>query len=140
MRDAGFELLDSPFEHRLEVNSHAPGDARLTTQLSLPTHTRPVLLHWEVAREVRFAAVERYGLFIAHPDSDYQVSVDLCGLEPGRWYWARMWAGGSWSRCVRLQTRSHASDRSLRRELSAATPPTGTHPATRAWSLLSTAS
>jgi hypothetical protein len=110
-QSAGFELLEAPFAEALEVISGAPGDARLATQLSLPNHTRPVLVHWEVARDARFREVERYGLFFAHAAASYRVHVALCGLEPGRGYWVRMWAGGSWSPSTRLQTESHASER-----------------------------
>lgn len=109
-REGVFELLPAPFGERLSVRHGAPGDAFLTTRLTCEGSARPVVLHWEVACDARFREVERYGLLFAN-GPDYLVSVPLCGLSPGRSYWARLWAGGSWSASVRIQTGSHETPR-----------------------------
>jgi hypothetical protein len=104
----GYEVLDEPFRERLRVVQGAPGDAELSTRLTVARVGAPVLVHWEVARDARFLDIERYGLFFAHHQLDYQVRVGLQGLSPGRGYWARLWAGGSWSPTVRVHTESYA--------------------------------
>jgi hypothetical protein len=101
-------VLDEPFRERLRVVQGAPGDAELSTRLTVARVGAPVLVHWEVARDARFLDIERYGLFFAHHQLDYQVRVGLQGLSPGRGYWARLWAGGSWSPTVRVHTESYA--------------------------------
>jgi phosphodiesterase/alkaline phosphatase D-like protein len=105
-RAGGYEVLADPFRERLRVVHGEPGDAELSTRLTLMRGAARVLVHWEVARDARFSDVERYGLFFAHAQLDYQVRVALTGLSPGRGYWARMWAGGSWSATVRVHTES----------------------------------
>lgn len=107
-RAGDFEVLADPFRARLRVVHAEPGDAELSTRLTLARSGAPVLVHWEVARDARFADIERYGLFFAHAHLDYQVRVALTGLSPGRGYWARLWAGGAWSPTVRVHTESYA--------------------------------
>lgn len=107
----GYEVLSAPFRERLRVVHAEPGDAQLSTRLTLLQRRASVLVHWEVARDARFAEVERYGLFFAHAHLEYQVRVALEGLSPGRGYWARLWAGGCWSPTVRVHTESHLHSR-----------------------------
>ena len=106
-RAGDYEVLADPFRARLRVVHAEPGDAELSTRLTLVRRGAPVLVHWEVASDTRFRDIERYGLFFAHPHLDYQVRVALNGLSPGRGYWARLWAGGSWSPTVRVHTESY---------------------------------
>ena len=70
-----------------------------------------MLVHWEVAHDARFRRLERYGLFFVHAQRDYVLRIVLSGLEPGHVYWARLWAGGTWSARVRVHTESHAHKR-----------------------------
>ena len=124
-RGVGYEILDTPFRDRVLVTRSAPGDAELRTRLTLLRPNAAVLVHWEVARDARFREVERYGLFFVHAQLDYQLRIVLSGLEPGRGYWARLWAGGSWSASVPVHTESHAEKRPVRPLLHAL----GEHPA-----------
>jgi len=89
------------------VTLEQPGDVVLATRL-VPSPTRPVLVHWEVACDARFRRLERYGLLFAQPHERHAVRVAVSGLEAGRPYWARFWAGGAWSATVRLRTGSRA--------------------------------
>jgi hypothetical protein len=106
-RAGGYEVLDRPFGERLRVVHSDPGDAELGTRLTLARRAAPVLVHWEVARDAHFRELERYGLFFAHAHLGYEVRVALTGLSPGRGYWARLWAGGTWSPSVRLYSGSY---------------------------------
>lgn len=120
---SGYELLDTtPFRERVSVTRRGPGDAELHTRLTLHKPRASLLVHWEVAHDARFAEVERYGLFFAHAQLDYQLRIVLSGLEPGRGYWARLWAGGNWSASVHVHTESHGHRRSLRPMLHALAP------------------
>jgi hypothetical protein len=107
-RAGDYEVLADPFRARLRVVHAEPGDAELSTRLTLSRAGAPVLVHWEVACDARFRDIERYGLFFAHAHLDYQVRVALTGLSPGRGYWARLWTGGAWSPTVRVHTESYA--------------------------------
>ncbi|MDB4972386.1 MAG: alkaline phosphatase, partial [Myxococcaceae bacterium] len=71
----------------------------------------PVPVHWEVSRQPGFRELERYGLTLASATSDFAVGIPLAGLEPGRRYWARFWAGGHWSQAVLLRSASHQTAR-----------------------------
>jgi len=101
---SNIELLDAPFGQRVLVERTGPGDVVLSTHLTARVSDRPVLVHWEVATDLRFRRPERYGLLFAHATEHYAVRVTVPGLEPGRPYWARFWAGGVWSDTVRLRT------------------------------------
>lgn len=140
-RAGDYEVLADPFRARLRVVHAEPGDAELSTRLTLVRSGAPVLVHWEVALDARFRDIERYGLFFAHAHLDYQVRIALTGLSPGRGYWARLWAGGAWSPTVRVHTESYAvrvalarSKRDLGRVAEAETParlPRLVHPVLR---------
>lgn len=108
---AGFEPLEGPFARGLRALSHGPGDATLFARLSVSLRIGPVPVHWEIAREPRFVAKERYGLVLAQPQTDFEVRVALLGLEPGRSYWLRCWAGGHWSPSLHLHSLSHQAVR-----------------------------
>ena len=113
-RAGEYELLDTPFRDPLQVRRIAPGDAELHTRLTLLRPAASVLVHWEVAHDARFRRLERYGLFFVHAQRDYLLRIVVSGLEPGHGYWARLWAGGTWSARVRVRTESHAHRRPQR--------------------------
>lgn len=104
---SAFELLDAPFREGIRVTLEQPGDVVLSTSVA-PSPARSVLVHWEVACDPRFTRLERYGLLFAEPHDRHAVRVAVSGLEAGRPYWARFWAGGAWSATVRLRTGSRA--------------------------------
>ena len=68
------------------------GEAVLSARLNLPQR-RSTLVYWEVGCDARRERRERHGLFRCGPD----LRVTLTGLEAGRMYWYRCWAGGHWS-------------------------------------------
>lgn len=56
--------------------------------------SRAVEVHWEIARDDRFASVVRRGTTSARPEEAHAVHVEVDGLEPGRPYWYRFRAMG----------------------------------------------
>jgi phosphodiesterase/alkaline phosphatase D-like protein len=108
-RGGEFTPLQEPFRDPIAIGTAAPGDVVLRTALSAATGFSIIPVHWEIAREPSFYAPERYGLLLAHERSQFTVEVSMHGLERGRSYWARLWAGGSWSRSVRVRTGRRAN-------------------------------
>jgi len=95
-REGGFELLDAPFRDGIVAYSGGPGEAVISAQLRL-SRSAPSLVYWEVGCDAQHIRRERHGLMRcagARPE----LRVSLQGLEPGRVYWYRCWAGGRWSR------------------------------------------
>ncbi len=108
-RGGEFAPLDEPFRAPIQIASPEPGEVVLCTSLSTAEGFSIVPVHWEIAREPSFYRLERYGLILAHESARFSVEVRLHGLERGRSYWARFWAGGSWSRAVRVRTGPRAN-------------------------------
>jgi phosphodiesterase/alkaline phosphatase D-like protein len=108
-RGAQFAPLQDPFRAPIAIHTAGPGAVVLRTSLSAAEGFSIVPVHWEIAREPGFFAPERYGLLLAHERTQFGVEVSLHGLERGRSYWARLWAGGAWSRVVRVRTGPRAN-------------------------------
>jgi phosphodiesterase/alkaline phosphatase D-like protein len=104
-----FAPLKDPFRAPITIASAGPGAVVLRTELSAAQGFSTIPVHWEIAREPSFITPERYGLLLAHEHLHFSVEVSLHGLERGRSYWARLWAGGSWSRAVRVRTGPRAN-------------------------------
>jgi alkaline phosphatase D len=65
----------------------------------------PARLRWEVAEGPDFQSVVGSGSVMATADSDFCVSVDVDGLEPGTSYWYRFQTSdGEWSPVGRAKT------------------------------------
>lgn len=108
-RGGQFAPLAEPFRGPIVIHSAGPGEVVLRTVLSDAEGFSIVPVHWEIAREPSFFAPERYGLLLAHERAGFQVEISLHGLERGRSYWARLWAGGAWSRVLRVRTGPRAN-------------------------------
>jgi alkaline phosphatase D len=97
-REVGFEVLDAPFRDGIVAHSGSPGEAVISARLCLSRSRSTLsLVYWEVGCDAQHARPERHGLMRcagARPE----LRVSLQGLEPGRVYWYRCWAGGHWSR------------------------------------------
>jgi hypothetical protein len=61
---------------------------------------------WQVARDPCFARLERYGFVLQRPACS-ELTIALKALELGRFYWARLWAAGTWSAPAHVRIRSH---------------------------------
>lgn len=107
--ERAFEPLTAPFVAPLEVERGSPGELTLRTRLQVELPLRHVLVHWQLASEPRFLRLERYGLRFLQAADEFALALPLAGLEPGRPYWARLWAGGCWSPVAHLWTESHES-------------------------------
>jgi hypothetical protein len=117
----GFASLDAPFRAALAIVQGHPGDLTLATRLSVCSGLPAVLVWWELARDPCFARLERYGLLTHRPASG-ELTIALTALELGRSYWARLWAGGSWSTPAHVRVRSHErSERTVREQAGLAT-------------------
>jgi phosphodiesterase/alkaline phosphatase D-like protein len=108
-RGGEFASLPDPFRAPIGIASAGPGAVVLRTVLSAAHGGSTIPVHWEIAREPSFVTPERYGLLLAHERMAFEVEVSLHGLERGRSYWARLWAGGTWSRAVRVRTGPRAN-------------------------------
>jgi len=94
------------------VASGDPGPDRvvLWTRLALdpygetPLPVKRVPVGWEVADDEGMRRVRRNGLALSDPAKDHSIHVDLRGLEPGREYWYRFYAGGEASPVGRTRT------------------------------------
>lgn len=71
--------------------------------------SRPVDVHWEVARDERFSAIVRTGTTTARPERAHAVHVEVAGLDAGRPYWYRFRAMGHQSIVGRTRTAPAAS-------------------------------
>lgn len=100
----------------MRAYSPAPGEACLRARVARPSGDEQVLVHWELARDPDFRRPECYGLRFVGPLSNYDVSIDLHGLEPGRPYWYRLCAHGSWSAVGQLRTSCYGSTATGRAE------------------------
>jgi hypothetical protein len=109
-----FALLPDPFRAPISIASAGPGAVSLRTLLSVVAGHAMIPVHWEIAREPGFVRPERYGLLLAQAEAQFAVELSLSGLERGRSYWARLWAGGAWSRAVRVRTGPRANGSSAR--------------------------
>jgi alkaline phosphatase D len=106
----GFTPLADPFRAAINIRSAGPGNAQLATRIVVELGACPTVpVHWEIARDPSFRRPERYGLLLARDEDAFAVQVMLQGLERGRTYWARLWAGGAWSRPVRVRTGRRAN-------------------------------
>jgi alkaline phosphatase D len=108
-RGGDFAPLHEPFRAPITIASEGPGAVVLRTRLSAAEGFSTIPVHWEIAREPNFVTPERYGLLLVHERNRFDVEVSLHGLERGRSYWARFWAGGTWSRAVRVRTGPRAN-------------------------------
>ena len=87
--------LEAPFRAGVVVIRRAPDEVVLTARLHLCEESS-VPVHWEIARDVHMTHRERYGLISVRAGEPLRLVLD--GLEAGRSYWYRLWAGGHWSR------------------------------------------
>ncbi|MBX9696375.1 MAG: alkaline phosphatase D family protein, partial [Cyanobacteria bacterium] len=53
----------------------------------------PVEVKWEIANDEGFHKIVKSGTAVASPTYGHSVHVEANGLEPGRWYWYRFFAG-----------------------------------------------
>jgi alkaline phosphatase D len=71
-------------------------------QQALPSH--PVPVRWEIAHDEALRRRVAGGTALAWPDDGHSVHVEVGGLQPGREYWYRFYAGGEASAVGRTRT------------------------------------
>jgi alkaline phosphatase D len=98
--------LAAPFALGVASGEPAPDGFVLWTRLVPPggLGPEPVELRWEVAADERMTRVLRHGTVSATVDEAHSAHVEVAGLEPGRWYWYRFYAGGEPSPTGRTRT------------------------------------
>lgn len=94
VREGGFQPLEAPFRRGVVARSGAPGEAVISARLELPACVASTLVYWEAGCDQQRARRERHGLLRC----ERELRVSLSGLEPGRVYWYRCWAGGHWTK------------------------------------------
>ena len=65
---------------------------------------KPVPVRWQVSSDEAMTRVVREGVATAKPGDGHSVHVELEGLQPGREYWYRFYAGGEASPTGRTRT------------------------------------
>ena len=93
------------FLHGVASGDPLPEAVILWTRVTLPAGmTGDVVVTWEVARAVDFAAVVTMGTFTTTAARDYTVKVDATGLTAGTTYYYRFRANGMTSPVGRTRT------------------------------------
>ncbi|MFF2780076.1 alkaline phosphatase D family protein [Streptomyces sp. NPDC058052] len=96
----GRRITEDPFTLGVASGDPHPGSVLLWTRLA-PRPFEPggglpaerVSVHWELARDERFARPVRRGRATAHPEFGHTVHVEVEHLEPGREFFYRFRAG-----------------------------------------------
>ncbi|WP_207757417.1 alkaline phosphatase D family protein [Nonomuraea cypriaca] len=105
--------LSDPFRLGVASGEPTPGGVVLWTRLAMePTApdglggmpSRPVPVHWQLAKDENFRHVVRRGTEQAVPDEAHSVHVELDGLQPGAEYFYRFKADGELSPIGRTLT------------------------------------
>ncbi|MFE1782361.1 alkaline phosphatase D family protein [Streptomyces sp. NPDC059506] len=97
------DITEDPFTLGVASGDPLPGGVVLWTRLA-PRPFEPgngmaqgdVTVHWEVARDERFARVARRGAATARWEFNHTVHIDVQGLDADRVYWYRFRVG-SWT-------------------------------------------
>ena len=102
---------DYPFQLGVAAGDPLPDGFVIWTRLAPrplePDHgmpSAPVAVSWEVASDQGFATVVQKGEAIARPELGHAVHVEVGGLEPGRSYFYRFFAGRERSATGRAKT------------------------------------
>ncbi|GHJ93714.1 alkaline phosphatase [Streptomyces sp. NE5-10] len=107
----GRRIAEDPFTLGVASGDPLPGSVLLWTRLA-PRPFEPggglpaerVSVHWELARDERFARTVRRGRATAHPEFSHTVHVEVEHLEPGREFYYRFRAGDWTSPVGRTRT------------------------------------
>ncbi|MER8038312.1 alkaline phosphatase D family protein [Streptomyces hydrogenans] len=107
----GRRITEDPFTLGVASGDPHPGSVLLWTRLA-PRPFEPggglpaerVSVHWELARDERFARTVRRGRATAHPEFSHAVHVEVEHLEPGREFYYRFRAGDWTSPVGRTRT------------------------------------
>ncbi|MFB7363665.1 alkaline phosphatase D family protein [Streptomyces hydrogenans] len=107
----GRRITEDPFTLGVASGDPHPGSVLLWTRLA-PRPFEPggglpaerVSVHWELARDERFARTVRRGRATAHPEFSHTVHVEVEHLEPGREFYYRFRAGDWTSPVGRTRT------------------------------------
>ncbi|MFB6896862.1 alkaline phosphatase D family protein [Streptomyces hydrogenans] len=107
----GRRITEDPFTLGVASGDPLPGSVLLWTRLA-PRPFEPggglpaerVSVHWELARDERFARTVRRGRATAHPEFNHTVHVEVEHLEPGREFYYRFRAGDWTSPVGRTRT------------------------------------
>ena len=111
--DAGRDVLrgdaetrsGTVFLHGVASGDPMPGAVILWTRVTLPAGmTGDVVVTWEIARTVDFAAIVAMGTFTTTAARDHTVKVDATGLTAGTTYYYRFRANGMTSPVGRTRT------------------------------------
>jgi alkaline phosphatase D len=99
-----------PFASGVASGDPGPDRVVLWTRLALdalgetPLPSRRLPVAWQVADDEGMRRVRRSGLTFSDPARDHAIHLDLDGLQPGREYWYRFYAGGEASPVGRTRT------------------------------------
>jgi alkaline phosphatase D len=104
-----------PFYHGVESGDPMPDKVIIWTRVTPDSTNVPeVDVYWQIATDVSFNNVVNYGRETATPAGDYTVKVDVCGLQPGKFYYYMFNALGSNSIIGRTKTAPAGDNDSVR--------------------------
>lgn len=104
-----------PFYHGVESGDPMPDKVIIWTRVTPDSSNVPsVDVYWQVATDVNFTNIVNYGKETTTPANDYTVKVDVCGLQPGTFYYYMFNALGNNSIIGRTKTAPNGDNDSVR--------------------------
>lgn len=78
----------APFFHGVASGDPLTDKVMLWTKVTPPTgSTSDIDVYWQISTDVDFSNIVNFGKISATEASDYTVKVDVCGLQPGTYYY-----------------------------------------------------
>lgn len=78
----------APFFHGVASGDPMADKVMLWTKVTPPTgNTTPIDVYWQIATDTAFANIVNFGKTKATDSTDYTVKIDVCGLQPGTYYY-----------------------------------------------------
>ncbi|MEZ4916930.1 MAG: alkaline phosphatase D family protein [Chitinophagales bacterium] len=78
----------APFFHGVASGDPLSDKVMIWTKVTPPTgNTDPIDVYWQIATDTAFTNIVNFGRIEATDNTDYTVKVDVCGLQPGTYYY-----------------------------------------------------
>jgi alkaline phosphatase D len=95
----------APFFHGVASGDPLPTQVMLWTRVTPPTgSTADIDVYWQIATDIDFNNIVNFGKTKAVDSTDFTVKVDVCGLDPGTYYYYAFNAFGTNSITGRTKT------------------------------------
>lgn len=78
----------APFFHGVASGDPLSDKVMIWTKVTPPNgNTTPIDVYWQIATDTAFINIVNFGKTTASDSTDYTVKVDVCGLQPGTFYY-----------------------------------------------------